>query len=192
MTDNFSEEEFAPIAAAMKRLPYFEPSPRFADKVMARVRIQGSARVSAAAEIRAITPTYSAPLSRQTPVYPARFDSRSPARSPQTDLRRSIPARIAGTALVASLGVTLTVVALVAFFDLNLFLLVTRLFGENAIAFLAGVAADGAASAVGTAAATGAAAGTGAGVAVIGSFAAGVVAATAALRAAASASRRAA
>ncbi len=181
MTDHYSEEEFAAIAAAMKELPYFAPSPHFADKVMARVHIPGALAVPPAAEVRTIRPAYIAPVER-----------RSSPPVPQTDIRRSIPARIAATALVASVGLTMTMVALVALFDLNIFVLVSRVFGQNTIAFLTGLAADGYASVAGTAAGSAAAAGTAAGALVIGSFAAGAVAATAALRAAASASRKAA
>lgn len=36
-------EEFTPIAAELQRLPYLSPSPKFADRVMSRVRIQGAA-----------------------------------------------------------------------------------------------------------------------------------------------------
>lgn len=108
------------------------------------------------------------------------------------DIRRSIPARIAATALATSLGVTMTAVALVVFFDLNLFVLVSRIFGASTMTFLATLASDATASATATAASTAAAAGTGTGIAVVGSFAAGLVAATAALRAASSASRKAA
>lgn len=182
MTDNFSEEqEFAAIAKAMKELPYFAPSPQFADKVMARVRIPGAAQVPAIADRRAIEPEWSAPIERRTPT-----------KVPQTDLRRSIPARLAATAIVASLGVTMTLVALVSFFDLNLFVLVSRIFGQGTMTFLAGLASEATGTATATATSTVAAAGTATGAAVIGSFAAGAVAATAALRAAASASRRAA
>lgn len=35
-------EEFTPIAAGLQRLPYLSPSPKFADRVMSRVRIQGA------------------------------------------------------------------------------------------------------------------------------------------------------
>jgi hypothetical protein len=35
-------EEFTPIAAGLSRLPYLSPSAKFADRVMSRVRIQGS------------------------------------------------------------------------------------------------------------------------------------------------------
>jgi hypothetical protein len=86
----------------------------------------------------------------------------------------------------------MTIVALVTFFDLNLFVLVSRVFGQSTMTFLAGLASDASATATSTATGAAAAAGTGTGIAVIGSFAAGAVAATAALRAAATASRRAA
>jgi hypothetical protein len=36
-------EEFTPIAAGLQRLPYLSPSPKFADRVMSRVQIQGAA-----------------------------------------------------------------------------------------------------------------------------------------------------
>jgi len=181
LTDYFSEEDFAPIAKAMKDLPYFAPSPQFADKVMARVRISGAVQVPALADRRAIEPAWSAPIER-----------RSPHPVPQTNYRRSIPARIAAASLVATVGVTMTVVTLIALFDVNLFVLVGRIFGQSTMAFLATMATDATASVTATASSTAAAAGTGTGLAVIGSFAAGAVAATAALRAAATASRRAA
>lgn len=180
MTENFSDEEFEPIAAAMKKLPQFAPSPHFADKVMARVRLPDSAPVPAVADRRSIVPVWSAPAERRSP------------QVPQTDLRRSVPARLAATALAASLGITMTAVALVAFFDLNLFVLVSRIFGQSTMTFLATLATDASASATATAASSAAAAGTATGMAVIGSFAAGAAAATAVLRAAAAASRKAA
>ena len=179
MTDYFPEEEFAPIAKAMKDLPYFAPSPQFADKVMAHVRIQGAVQVPVVAQRRAVQPAWSAPIER-----------RSPTPVPQTNYRRSIPARLAAAGLVASVGVTMTVVALITLFDLNLFVLVSRIFGQSTMAFLAAMASDATATAGATAASGAAAAGTTAGMAVIGSFAAGAVAATAALRAAANASRK--
>ena len=181
MTDYFSEEEFAPIAKAMKDLPYFAPSPQFADKVMAHVRVPGAVQVPAVADRRAIQPVWSAPIER-----------RSPTPVPQTNYRRSIPAGIAAAGLVASVGVTMTVVALITLFDVNLFVLVSRIFGQSTVAFLAAMASDATASAGATAASGAAAVGTTTGMAVIGSFAAGAVAATAALRAAATASRKAA
>ena len=181
MTDHFSEEEFAPIARAMKDLPYFAPSPQFADRVMAHVRVPGAVQVPVVADRRAIQPAWSAPIER-----------RSPTPVPQTNYRRSIPARLAAAGLVASVGVTMTVVALITLFDVNLFVLISRIFGQSTMAFLAAMASDATATAGATAASGAAAAGTTAGLAVIGSFAAGAVAATAALRAAATASRKAA
>jgi|SRR5687768_4298703 len=165
----------------MKQLPSFSPSPQFADKVMARVRIRGAVQAPIHSEIRSIAPAYRAPLER-----------RAAPPMAQPDIRRSIPARIAATALATSLGVTMTAVALVVFFDLNLFMLISRIFGASTMTFLATLASDATASVTATAASTAAAAGTAAGMAVVGSFAAGMVAATAALRAAASASRKAA
>lgn len=181
MKPDFPDEEFASIAAAMHQLPSFSPSPEFADKVMARVRIPGAVPVPAPGEIRAVRPSYRAPIERRTI-----------STALQPEIRRSIPARIAAAALVTSLGVTMTAVAMVVFFDLNLFMLVSRIFGANAMTFLASLASDAGVSATATAANSVAAAGTATGIAVVGSFAAGMVAATAALRAAASASRKAA
>lgn len=181
MTDYFEEEEFAPIAKAMKELPYFAPSPQFADKVMARVRIPGASEVPSLVDRRAIQPEWAAPIERRTP-----------AMVPQTSLRRSIPARIAAASLVAAVGVTMSLVALVTVFNLDLFVLVSRVFGASTMTFLTGLATDASATASATAASSVAAASTATGLAVIGSFAAGAVAATAALRAAATASRKAA
>lgn len=183
MTDNQSEQEFAPIAAAMKELPYFSPSPDFADKVMARVRVQGAAQVPAAIPAAPVRKSYPAPA------YPD-MERRAPVE--RTDLRRSIPARIVATALVASASVTMATIALVAFFNFDILLLVSRVFGPGTMSFLTALAADASATAGATAASASASAGTATGLAVMGSFAAGAVAATAALRAAASASRRAA
>ena len=182
MTDDyiFSDEEFAPIAAAMKELPYFAPSPQFADKVMSRVRIAG-AGVPVAAQPMAVAPGYISP--------PVRRESYVPA---SRDHRRSIPARLAATALVATFGTAVAAILLVSVFNVDLFVLVARVFGQGAVGFMAGLAADATASAGATAASTSAAAGTAAGVAVIGSFVVGAALATAGLKAAASASRKAA
>lgn len=187
MTDFKSEEEFAPIAAAMKELPYFAPSPDFADKVMARVRLPGAARVPAAVEKRDISPARPRPVA-----YPQYDIDRRASPVPATDVRRSIPARIAVAGLVATLGVTMATVALVAFFNLDLLMLVSRVFGPGTMTFLSSLVTDASATASATASGAVASAGTATGAAVVGSFAAGVVAATVALRAAASASRRAA
>jgi hypothetical protein len=178
---NFSDEEFAPIAAAMKDLPQFAPSPHFADKVMSRVRIAGAANVPVAARPMAVSPGYISP--------PVRRESYVPAKP---DIRRSIPARLAATALVATFGTAVAAIVLVSVFNVDLFVLVARVFGQGAVGFLAGLAADATSSAGATAASTTAAAGTVTGAAVIGSFVAGAAIATAGLRAAASASRKAA
>ncbi len=181
MTDDFSDTEFAPIAAAMKELPYFAPSPLFADKVMSRVRIAGAVPLPVVAQTRAVAPGYIAPPIRRQPYVPV-----------ATDLRRSIPARLAATALVASFGAVVTAVVLVSVFNIDLFVLLTRVFGEGAMGFLAGLAADASTSATATVAGSSAALGTAAGAAVVGSFVAGAAIATAGLRAAATASRKAA
>lgn len=182
MTDNYSEEDFTAIEAALKELPYFSPSPDFADKVMARVRLPGAVQVPAVADRRAIEPRYtSAPIER-----------RAPSLVPQADYGRSIPARLAAASLVATVGVTMTAIVLVAVFDVNLFMLVSRVFGAGTVQFLTSMV-TGTSSSVATAASGAAAsAGTATGIAAIGSFAAGAAVATAGLRAVASASRRAA
>jgi len=183
LTDYFSEDEFAPIAKAMKDLPYFAPSPQFADKVMARVRIPGAHQVPAVADRRAVAlqPEWQAPVER-----------RAPALVPQTDLRRSLPARIAAASLVAAVGTTLSVVAIVMIFNLDIVYFLSQIFGPSTISFLASLATETSATATATATSVAASAGTATGMAVIGSFAAGAVAATAALRVAATASRKAA
>ena len=185
MTDFYSDEEFAPIAAAMKELPYFAPSPHFADKVMARVHVGGAANVPAVAKPASV-PAQSRPL----PYPEYSFERRVSVQVPQADIRRSIPARIAAAALVASLGVTMATVALVAFFNVDLLLLVSRVFGASTVNFLSALVTETSATATASGAAASAATATGA--AVVGSFAAGLVVATVGLRAAASASRRAA
>jgi hypothetical protein len=181
LIDDFPDADFAPIAAAMKELPYFAPSPHFADSVMARVNVAGAAHLPVASRARTVAPGYIAP--------PARRESYVPARA---DLRRSIPARLAATALVASFGAAVTAIVLVTVFNVDLFVLLSRVFGEGAIGFLASLASDASASAGATAASSSAAVGTATGAAVIGSFVAGAAIATAGLRAAASASRKAA
>ena len=182
MTDDFPEEEFAPIAAAIKQLPYFSPSRQFADNVMSRVHVKGVSSVPAKASPVSIQPAFHrAPVERRTAL---------PARD--IDIRRSVPARLAATALAASIGLTMTVVVLVAMFDVNLFVLISRIFGQSTMNFLASLTANASAWAQAITSSTVAAAGTATGLAVVGSFAAGVVASTAVLRAAASASRKAA
>lgn len=182
MTDNYSDEDFTAIEAALKELPYFSPSPDFADKVMARVRLPGAVQVPAFVDRRAIEPRFTA----------APIERRVPTRVPQTDYRRSIPARLAAASLVATVGVTMTAMVLVAVFDVNLFVLISRIFGAGTVQFFTSMI-NGTSSSV-SVAASGAAssAGTAVGAATIGSFVAGAAVATAGLRAAASISRRAA
>lgn len=185
MTDNYSDEEFAPIAAAMKELPQFAPSPHFADKVMARVRIPGAVQVP-------VVQRPPMPVRRPASGDGMSIDRRSPAHVPQVDLRRSVPARIAAAALVASASVTVAAITLVTLFNFDLFLFVSRVFGPSTMSFLTAMVTDFSATAATTASGAVASAGTAAGAAIIGSFAAGALATTAALRAAASASRKAA
>ena len=83
-------------------------------------------------------------------------------------------------------------VVLVSFFNVDLLVLVSRIFGAGTISFLSALAGDASATAAASASSAVASAGTAAGAAVVGSFATGLVVATAALRAAASASRKAA
>lgn len=180
MIDDYSDEEFAPIAAAMKDLPQFAPSPHFADKVMSRVRIAG-AGVPVVAQPQAVAPGYISPPVRRTNYAPA-----------NPDYRRSIPARLAATALVATFGTAVAAVLLVTVFNVDLFVLIARVFGQGAVGFMAGLAADATTSAGATAVQTASLASTTTGIAVIGSFVAGASLATAGLRAAASASRKAA
>jgi hypothetical protein len=165
----------------MKELPYFAPSPQFADKVMSRVHIAGTVPLPVPVQSRSVSPGYIAPPVRREQYVPA-----------APDLRRSIPARLAATALVASFGAAVTAIVLVSVFNIDIFVLLTRIFGEGAIGFLANLAADASTSAGATAASSSAALGTATGAAVIGSFVAGAAIATAGLRAAASASRKAA
>jgi hypothetical protein len=172
----------------MKKLPYFAPSPQFADRVMARVRIQGAGQVPMVAEAMPAARRRSEAVAG----YGTRGERRDQVQAPREDLRRSIPARIAATALAASLSVTIAAVALFSFFNVEVMLLVSRVFGAETVSFLTALAGDASASVTTTATGVAASAGTATGMAVAGSFAAGLVVATAALRAAASASRKAA
>jgi hypothetical protein len=181
LIDDYSDEEFEPIAAALRDLPQFAPSPQFADKVMSRVRIPGASNVPVAARPRAVNPGYISPPVRRETYVPA-----------APDLRRSIPARLAATALVTTFGTAVAAILLVTVCNVDLFVLIARVFGQGAVGFMAGLAADATSSVGATAASTSAAAGTATGIAVIGSFAAGAALATAGLKAAASASRKAA
>ena len=181
MTDDISDAEFAPIAAAMKELPYFAPSSHFADEVMSRVRIAGAMPAPVAAQRQVVAPGHISP--------PVRRESYLPA-SP--DLRRSIPARFVAKALAVSFAASVSAVILLMVFNVDILVLVTRIFGRGAVSFILGLVADGSTVASTTAASSAAAAGTAAGAAIIGSFIAGAAVATAGLKAAASANRKAA
>jgi len=105
----------------MKRLPYFDPSPGFPDKVMARVtRFQAVA-----------APGYIQPVPRV----------RMPELVPQRDevvhyMRRPLPVRVVATALLASAAVTMSLIALMAVFRPDLVMLVVSTFGDQALGFL--------------------------------------------------------
>jgi len=165
----------------MKRLPSFAPSAHFADEVMARVRVDAAEQFAPVVRPRFVPAPV--PAYVPEPVRPA---------SPAHYFPRSIPARIAAIALLGTISVTMSLVTLVAMFNLDLFVFVARVFGEGAVAFLASLGAEAATTATATAASTATAAGTAAGAAAIGSFAIGVVAATSGLRKAAAANRKAA
>lgn len=179
MREDLTPEEFAPIEQALKRLPYFDPAPGFADKVMARVT-----RFQAVAAPGSISPV---PRLVQMPEL----------ESQQEDvvhyLRRPLPVRLAATALLASAAVTMSVIALIAVFRLDLFLFVVQAFGEQALGFMALLGSQAAATVLGdTALGYVQAAGSATGLATIGTFALGALAATAVLRAGASVTRKAA
>lgn len=178
MRDELTPEDFRPIEAALKRLPYFDPSPGFSDKVMARVtRFQHLA----------------APGSIQ-PIARVRMPELVPEREEVVHyMRRPLPVRLVATALVASAGVTMSLVVLMAVFRPDLFMMVVGTFGSQSLGFLALLAQETGAAVLGDAGlAYVQAAGSVAGVATIATFAAGALGATAVLRAAASTTRKAA
>ncbi|MEO5589333.1 MAG: hypothetical protein ABIS03_07085 [Gemmatimonadaceae bacterium] len=181
MTDNYTDHRDEEIAKAVAQLPYFAPSAHFADRVMARVTVPVAGVAPAIIERRLPEPVWDAPIERRTA-----------ASVPAEHLRRSIPARVAVAALVASVGMTMTLALLVSFFDVNLFAFVGRIFGQGTMTFLAALVGETSASMTATASGTVTAAGTVAGAAVIASFAVGAVAATSVLRAAANSTRKAA
>lgn len=170
MRDDLTPADFAPIEQALKRLPYFDPSPGFADRVMA-----GVTRFQAVAAPGAIVPR-----EHRTPM---------PELVPQREevvhyMRRPLTVRVAATALLASAAVTMSVIALIAAFRLDLFLFVVRVFGEQALGFMSLLGSQVAGSVLGdTALGYVQAAGSAAGAATIGTFVLGAVAATAVLRA---------
>jgi hypothetical protein len=176
--DELTPEDFGPVEAALKRLPYFDPSPDFADKVMARVtRFQ----------VRA------APGMIQ-PVHRVRMPELVPEREEVVHyMRRPLPVRLVGTALLASAAVTMSLVALMVVFRPDLFMMVVGAFGNQSLGFLSILANETGAAVLGE---TGLgyvkSAGSMAGIATMATFAAGALGATALLRAAASSTRKAA
>ena len=179
MRDELTPEDFGPIEAALKRLPYFDPNPGFSDKVMARVtRFQHLA---------------ASPGSIQ-PVPRVRMPELVPEREEVVHyMRRPLPVRLVATALVASAGVTMSLVVLTAVFRPDLFMMVFSTFGSQSLGFLALLGNEIGASVLGEAGMTYVqTAGSVAGVATLATFAAGALGATAVLRAAASTTRKAA
>jgi hypothetical protein len=177
LRDDLTPDDFVHIEQALKRLPYFEPSAGFADRVMTRVTRFDD--VAAPGRIN--------PVARERVV-------RMPELVPQRDdevvhyLRRPLPVRVAAIALLGSAAVTMSVIALIAVFRLDLFMLVINTFGEQGLGFLAVLGNQAAAAVLGdTAVGYLDAAGSVAGVAMMASFAVGAVGATTFLRAASSA-----
>jgi len=171
-------DDFVDIEQALKRLPYFDPSPGFADKVMARVtRFQA---IAAPGSIQ--------PVARAV---------RMPELVPQRDevvhyLRRPLPVRLVAMALVGSAAVTMSVVVLIAAMRPDLFLFVAQIFGGQALSFMAALGNGVASSVFGDAGLSYVQAGSLAGAATIGTLVLGAAGATAVLRAAASSNRKAA
>jgi hypothetical protein len=167
-----SPEQLARVEQALKRLPYFDPSPGFADRVMARVtRFQPVA-----------APGQIIPLPREERV-------RMPELVAQREevvhyMRRPLPVRLAAMALLGSAAVTMSLIALIAVFRIDLFLFVANVFGDQALGYLAVLGNQVAASTLGDTAFGYVASGSAMGAATIGTFALGAIAATAVLRAA--------
>ena len=178
MRDDLSPEQAARIEQALKRLPYFDPSPGFSDKVMARVT-----RFQALAAAGSIQPV---PRVRMPELVPERDEV-------VHYMRRPLPVRVVAAALLASAALTMSIIAITAFFRPDLMMLVINAFGNQSLGFLTvlarntagGVLGDAGYSYVSTA-------GSLAGIATMATFAAGAFGATAVLRAAASSTRKAA
>jgi hypothetical protein len=172
LREDLSPEEFARVEQALKRLPYFDPSPDFADRVMARVtRFQP---MNAPGQI--------VPLPREQRV-------RMPELVPQREevvhyMRRPLPVRLAAMALLGSAAVTMSLIAIIAVFRVDLFLFVVNVFGDQALGYLALLGNEVAGSVLGDTALGYVASGSAVGAATIGTFALGAIAATAVLRAA--------
>jgi hypothetical protein len=178
LRDELTPKDFEPIEAALKRLPYFDPSPGFADKVMARVtRFQHMAAPGAIQPIPRIRMPELVAEREEVVHY----------------MRRPLPVRLVATALVASAAITMSLVVMMAVFRPDLFMMVVGAFGSETLGFLAILANETGAAVLGDAGLTYVqSAGSVAGVATIATFAAGALAATAVLRAAASPTRKAA
>jgi len=107
-------------------------------------------------------------------------------------MRRPLPVRLAAMALLGSAAVTMSLIALIAVFRVDLFLFVASVFGDQALGYLALLGNQVAGSMLGDTALGYISSGSAVGVAAIGTFALGAIAATAVLRAAASTTRKAA
>jgi len=177
LRDDLTPEDFGPIEAALKRLPYFDPSPGFSDKVMARVtRFQ----------VRA------APGSIQ-PITRVRMPELAPEREEVVHyMRRPLPVRLVAMALVGSAAVTMSVMFLIVAMRPDLFLLVAQTFGGDALGFLAAMGNGVAGSVLGDTGLAYVQSPSVAGAATIGMFVLGAAGATAVLRAAATTTRKAA
>jgi hypothetical protein len=172
LREDLSPEQLARIEQALKRLPYFDPSAGFADRVMARVtRFQP---VNAPGQI--------IPLPREQRI---RMPELVPDRDVVHYMRRPLPVRLAAMAVVGSAAVTMSLIAIIAVFRPDLFLFVASVFGESALGYLALLGNQVAGSVLGETALGYVTSGSALGAAVIGSFAVGAIATTALLRAAA-------
>ena len=170
MRDDFTPDELAPIEQALKRLPYFDPSPGFSDRVMARVtRFQ----------------VHAAPGSIQ-PAPRVRMPELVQQRDEVVHyMRRPLPVRVVATALLASAAVTMSLVALMAVFRPDLVMLVVGAFGDQALGFLAVLGNEAGSTVLGDTGLTYVrTAGSVAGIATMATFAIGALGASAVIRAA--------
>jgi hypothetical protein len=166
------------IEQALKRLPYFDPSPDFANKVMARVtRFQPMVAPGSIEPVRRMPMPELVPEREEVVHY----------------MRRPLPVRLVATALVASAAVTLSLVALMVTFRPDLVMLVVNTFGDQALGYLAILGDQTAAAVLGDSGLSYVqATGSLAMMATMASFAAGALGTAAVLRAAASTTRKAA
>jgi hypothetical protein len=172
-------QDFLAIEQALKRLPYHAPSADFSDRVMARVtRFQHLQLVPSA------LPSVARPRLPELASLPTEVVHYA---------RRPLAVRMVALALVASAAITTAAVLLFAAFELDLFVVIARVFGEGAVGFLSALASTTATSVLGeSTVAYLSTAGPGAAAATIGMFALGAAGAVAGLRVAASATRKAA